>query len=43
MSAAATLQWYGGSLIMHMIAGAFLGAVVGYGLRLAPRGTQNKA
>jgi hypothetical protein len=43
MSAAATLQWYGGSLIMHMIAGAVLGAVVGYGLRLAPRGTQNKA
>jgi hypothetical protein len=34
MSAAATLQWYGGSFIMHLIAGAVLGAVVGRGLRL---------
>ena len=34
MTAAATLQWYGGSFIMHMIAGAVLGAVVGRGLRL---------
>ena len=41
MTAAATLQWYIGSFIMHMIAGAVLGAVVGCGLRLAPRGTQN--
>jgi hypothetical protein len=35
MSAATTLQWYGGSFIMHMIAGAVLGAVVSRGLRLA--------
>jgi hypothetical protein len=33
MSVPATLQWYGGSFIMHMIAGSVLGAVVGYGLR----------
>jgi len=30
-----TLQWYGGSLVMHLLAGAALGAVVGGGLRLA--------
>jgi len=40
MTAAATLQWYGGSFIMHMIAGAVLGAVVGRGLRPAPRANQ---
>jgi hypothetical protein len=40
MTAAATLQWYGGSFIMHMIAGAVLGAVVGRGLLPAPRATQ---
>ena len=34
MAAAATLQWYGGSFLMHMIAGVVLGAVVGLGLRL---------
>jgi hypothetical protein len=34
MSAAATLQWYGGSFVMHLIAGAVLGAVVGFGLRI---------
>ena len=36
MTASATLLWYGGSFLMHMIAGAVLGAVVGRGLRLAP-------
>ena len=36
MAAPATLQWYGGSFLMHMIAGAVLGAVVGRGLRLTP-------
>jgi hypothetical protein len=39
MTAPATLQWYGGSFIMHMIAGAVLGAVVGRGLRLANPGS----
>jgi hypothetical protein len=37
MSAAATLQWYVGSFIMHLIAGAVLGAVVGFGLRFEVR------
>ena len=37
MSAAATLQWYGGSFIMHLIAGAVLGAVVGRGLQLVAK------
>jgi len=43
MTAAATLQWYIGAFIMHMIAGAVLGAVVGRGLRLAPRANQEKS
>jgi hypothetical protein len=43
MSAVTTLQWYGGSFIMHLIAGAILGAVVGRGLRLAPLATQRRA
>jgi hypothetical protein len=34
MTAPATLQWYGGSFVMHLIAGVTLGAVVGCGLRL---------
>jgi hypothetical protein len=32
------MQWYAGSFVMHMIAGAVLGAVVGCGLRLAVAG-----
>ena len=43
MSAAATLQWYGGSSVMHLIAGAVLGAVVGRGLRLAPLAAQRSS
>lgn len=43
MSAVATLQWYVGSFIMHLIAGAILGAVVGHGLRLAPLASQRRA
>jgi len=38
MTVPAILQWYGGSFIMHMIAGAVLGAVVGRGLRLTTAG-----
>jgi hypothetical protein len=34
MTTPATLQWYGGSLVMHLMAGMVLGAVVGCGLRL---------
>ena len=43
MAAPATLQWYGGSFLMHMIAGFVLGAVVGYGLRLAPLAAQRRS
>jgi len=32
MTTPATLQWYGGSFVMHLIAGAVLGAVVGRGI-----------
>jgi hypothetical protein len=35
MTAPQILQWYGGSSVMHLIAGVVLGAVVGRGLRLA--------
>ena len=35
MTFPATLQWYGGSFVMHLMAGGVLGVVVGYGLRLA--------
>ncbi len=34
MTVPATLQWYGGSFVMHLMAGMVLGAVVGRGLRL---------
>ena len=43
MSAAASLQWYAGSFIMHLIAGAVLGAVVGRGLQLARPGNRRGA
>jgi hypothetical protein len=35
MTVPATLQWYGGSFVMHFMLAVVLGAVVGYGLRLA--------
>jgi len=35
MTVNATLQWYGGSFVMHLIAAVILGTVVGRGLRLA--------
>ena len=34
MTAPDTLKWYGGSFVMHLIAGVVLGAVVGCGMRL---------
>jgi hypothetical protein len=34
MTVPETLQWYAGSFVMHLMAGAALGAVVGLGLRL---------
>jgi len=35
MTAADTLQWFGGSFVMHFVFGVVLGAVVSYGMRLA--------
>jgi hypothetical protein len=35
MAGPATLQWYGGSFVMHLMMAVVLGKVVGYGLRLA--------
>ncbi len=34
MTAAETLQWFGGSFVMHFIFGVVLGVVLSYGLRL---------
>jgi len=34
MTVPVTLQWYGGSFVMHLLLAVVLGAVVGYGLRL---------
>ncbi len=39
MKAPATLQWFGGSFVMHLILSIVLGVIVGYGLRLAHRVT----
>ena len=36
MTAPETLQWFGGSFVMHLIFGVVLGVIVSYGLRLAP-------
>ncbi len=33
MKAPATLQWFGGSFVMHLILSIVLGVIVGYGLR----------
>jgi hypothetical protein len=35
MTAPQIIQWYGGSFVMHLMFAIVLGAVVGYGLRLA--------
>ena len=43
MTEPATLQWYGGSFIMHLLMAVVLGSIVGYGLRLAPLATQRRA
>jgi hypothetical protein len=40
MTVPATLEWYGGSFVVHMIVAVILGSVVGYGLRLAPAGNR---
>jgi hypothetical protein len=43
MDAPATLQWFGGSFVMHLILSIVLGVIVGYGLRLVPLATQRRA
>jgi hypothetical protein len=35
-----TLQWFGGSFVMHFVLAVVMGSVVGYGLRSAPLATQ---
>lgn len=42
MSAPATLQWFGGSFVMHLILSIVLGVIVGYGLRPVPLATQRR-
>jgi hypothetical protein len=37
METPATLQWFGGSFVMHLILSIVLGVIVGYGLRPAQR------
>jgi hypothetical protein len=43
MKAPATLQWFCGSFIMHLILSIVLGLIVGYGLRSVPLATQRRA
>jgi hypothetical protein len=40
MGMPATLQWYGGAFIMHLIMSLVLGVIVGYGLRSVPIAAQ---
>jgi hypothetical protein len=40
MTAPETVQWFGGSFVMHFIFAVVLGLVVGYGLRLTPARNQ---
>lgn len=42
MKTPATLQWFGGAFVMHLILSIVLGAIVGYGLRSAPLATQRR-
>jgi hypothetical protein len=42
MKAPATLQWFGGSFVMHLILSVVLGVIVGYGLRPAPPTAQRR-
>jgi hypothetical protein len=43
MKAPATLQWFGGSFVMHLILSIVLGVIVGYGRRPAPLAAQRRA
>ena len=42
METPATLQWFGGSFVMHLILSIVLGVIVGYGLRPSPLATQRR-
>jgi uncharacterized membrane protein YagU involved in acid resistance len=42
MKASATLQWYVGSFVMHLIMSIVLGILVGFGLRMHPAATQRR-
>jgi hypothetical protein len=42
MKAPATLQWFSGAFVMHLILSIVLGIIVGYGLRSASLATQRR-
>jgi hypothetical protein len=42
MKTTATLQWFGGAFVMHLILSIVLGMIVGYGLRLSTLATQRR-
>jgi hypothetical protein len=42
MTAPVTIQWYGGSFVMHLLLAVVLGAVVGHGLRQESTPNQNQ-
>ncbi len=42
MNLLATLLWFGGSFVMHLIMSIILGVIVGYGLRQTPLATQRR-
>ena len=43
MDAPTTLQWFGGSFVMHLILSIVLGIIVGYGLLPSPLETQRRS
>ncbi len=43
METPATLQWFGGSFVMHLILSIVLGVIVAYGLRSSPLVTQRRS
>ena len=43
METLATLQWFGGSFVMHLVLSIVLGVIVGYGLRSSPLVTQRRS
>jgi hypothetical protein len=43
MKTPATLQWFGGSFVMHLLLSIVLGVIMGYGLRPSPLAAQRRA